>query len=180
MKVYDETKTNELTAYDLTTGYLRPDKRFVLHHEAKAATAGIPAETKAKRLEAEGKAVKQIAGKWYNVLKTYDNGGEDVEEIRDTPAVPAAEAWDEYEDIQVYTAYTPEELAEREKEKLRALRAAECFPVINRGRLWYDNLTGEQLDELREWYNAWLDVTETKKVPQKPAWIDEKITAEVI
>ena len=56
-------------------------------------------------------------------------------------------------------------------ENLRQQREAECFSIINRGKLWYDNLTEEQLVDLNTWYNAWLNVTETKFVPEKPSWI---------
>lgn len=54
---------------------------------------------------------------------------------------------------------------------LRNQREVECFPIINRGKLWYDTLTTEQVTELNEWYNAWLDVTETKVIPTKPSWL---------
>lgn len=58
-----------------------------------------------------------------------------------------------------------------ELDKLRQQREVECFPIINRGQLWYDILTSEQRTELQEWYHAWLDVTETKVIPTKPSWI---------
>lgn len=54
---------------------------------------------------------------------------------------------------------------------LRERRENECFPIINRGELWYDTLTDKQIVELKEWYQAWLDVTETKIIPQKPEWL---------
>ena len=57
-------------------------------------------------------------------------------------------------------------------EGLRARREAECFPVINRGQLWYEKLSDEQRAELSAWYQDWLDVTETKTAPQEPEWID--------
>lgn len=56
--------------------------------------------------------------------------------------------------------------------ELRNQRATLCFPVINRGRLWYDNLTEDQVEELSAWYQAWLDVTETLTVPATPNWVD--------
>ena len=55
---------------------------------------------------------------------------------------------------------------------LRIRREEECFPVINRGKLWYDKLTEEQHEELEHWYHEWLDVTETKIIPEKPLWLD--------
>lgn len=64
---------------------------------------------------------------------------------------------------------------EEEKDELRELRARreqECFSIVNRGKLWYDNLTEEQLIELNTWYKAWLDVTETRVVPETPSWIN--------
>ena len=60
---------------------------------------------------------------------------------------------------------------EAENAQLRIERDAECFSVINRGWLWYDTLTEKQTKELRKWYKGWLDVTETKKKPDKPSWL---------
>lgn len=54
---------------------------------------------------------------------------------------------------------------------LRLKRENECFPVINRGELWYQTLTESQKTELKKWYNDWLNVTDTKIVPQKPQWL---------
>lgn len=54
---------------------------------------------------------------------------------------------------------------------IRPNREVECFKVINRGKLWYDTLTSEQLEELNEWYQAWLDAPKTEVIPKKPEWI---------
>ena len=54
---------------------------------------------------------------------------------------------------------------------LRRQREIECFDIVNRGMVWYDTLTAEQKQELAEWYRAWLDVTETRQIPQRPTWI---------
>jgi len=56
-------------------------------------------------------------------------------------------------------------------EELRLRREQECFPIINRGQLWYESLTAEQNTELAAWYQGWLDVTETQTVPEKPVWL---------
>ncbi len=53
----------------------------------------------------------------------------------------------------------------------RQQRERECFPIINRGWLWYDTLSQEQQEELRQWYRSWLDGTDTLAVPEKPAWL---------
>ena len=84
-----------------------------------------------------------------------------------------------------YQAYTVSEgilvknldkLAEIQHEiilgQLREQRATECFPIINRGILWYDFLTEDQITELKIWYQAWLDVTDTLIVPEMPEWIN--------
>ena len=56
-------------------------------------------------------------------------------------------------------------------EELRLRRERECFSVINRGQLWYETLTAEQKEELKDWYLAWLDVTEMGIAPDTPAWL---------
>lgn len=56
-------------------------------------------------------------------------------------------------------------------DKLRFKRQKVCFPYINRGYLWYSKLTEEQKVELDSWYQAWLDVTETKLIPDAPKWL---------
>ena len=54
---------------------------------------------------------------------------------------------------------------------LRGQREKECFPIINRGALWYETLSEAQKNELKNWYNAWLCVTETMTPPDKPSWL---------
>lgn len=63
---------------------------------------------------------------------------------------------------------------------IREQRAKICFPIINRGRLWYDRLTEEQVAELRDWYSAWLDAPDTLIVPKTPEWVNLKTTEEEI
>lgn len=62
---------------------------------------------------------------------------------------------------------------------LRYQREIECFSVINRGKLWYNTLTDEQLIQLQVWYTKWLNVTEdynkqsdgSYKIPNIPSWL---------
>ena len=55
---------------------------------------------------------------------------------------------------------------------LRYRRETECFLIIdNRSQLWYNHLTLAQKNELDAWYEAWLHVTETRKIPEKPEWL---------
>jgi hypothetical protein len=61
--------------------------------------------------------------------------------------------------------------AQRETTKLRSQREKICFPVINRGELWYSKLSIDQKEELSVWYQAWLDVTKTMVAPETPTWL---------
>ncbi len=167
MKVYNEEKTQELFNVDEEHGYLRPDRLLKEHHEGIAEKVIKTAEEVKDELIAEGKEVlKYEDGTYRETVARYDNGGKDVKTVMPViePAVPAK---DEYEDIKVYHPYTDEEYIaylRRERERI-------CFPVINRGAAWYSRLTPEQTEELQAWYQAWLDVTETKVKPQTPEWI---------
>ena len=61
---------------------------------------------------------------------------------------------------------------------LRKQRKEICFPVINRGKLWYERLTNEQIGELRTWYQKWLDVTKTLIIPKEPEWLNATLNNE--
>ena len=65
------------------------------------------------------------------------------------------------------------EAQELQKSILRERREKECFPVINRGYLWYSGLNLKQWLELKKWYLSWLNVTDTFTVPDRPDWLDE-------
>ena len=102
MRIFDETKTNELTEYDLSKGYLIAD---VLETE-------IP----------EQQAVEK---KWhYEVIKEYPNGGKDIKKVIDVEGKPYIAAHIETEEIKVYVPYTEKELermsANREIAELKA------------------------------------------------------------
>ena len=174
MKIYNETKTEELTNPDLEHGYLYQDRLLIKHIDAIPEKVRKTVEEVKDELIAAGKEVKWYQGvqKWYRVIEHYPKtekmkeDGYTVEEIKPVvePAVPAK---DEYEDIQVYHPYTDEEYIaylRRERERI-------CFPVINRGAAWYSRLTPEQSEELQEWYQAWLDAPETGVKPETPSWI---------
>ena len=149
-RIFNETKTEELQNPDLMYGYLKDDKLLIAHHDAQE----------------EVKEQTRLV-----LLHEYPNGGKEYEEVIDVPYQPAKEAWDEYEDIQVYTPYTAEELAQIQADGLRAQRAAQCFPIVNRGALWYDKLTDEQKTELSAWYEAWLDAPQTGSAPDPLDWV---------
>lgn len=67
-----------------------------------------------------------------------------------------------------------------DKDVIRARREVECFKIINRGKLWYESLTQEQSIELRSWYYAWLNATDTGVIPKAPKWINQKLEREEI
>ena len=144
--IYDETKTILLEKPDLTKGYLVADKRV---------KEILPAQEEIKE---QGH---------YETIKEYPNGGKDVKWVVDVKGQPARKETPVYEDIQVYIPYTEEEILEQ----LRQQREVECFLIINRGQLWYNNLLPSQLHELQVWYEDWLNVTETKIIPEKPSWL---------
>lgn len=156
MRVFNETKTIEVQEkyIDYNKYKLEQTQIFKAHHEAV-------------------EEVKEQSH--YEVVKKYPNGGKDVKKIIDVEYVAPKEAYDEYEDILFLVPLTKNEILEN----LRSRREFECFPIINRGQLWYNTLTENQIAELNEWYNNWLDVTnETNKdkngeyiIPQKPIWI---------
>lgn len=149
-RIFNETKTEELQNPDLMYGYLKDDKLLIAHHDAQE----------------EVKEQTRLV-----LLHEYPNGGKEYEEVIDVPYQPAKEAWDEYEDIQVYIPYTEEEIAQIKADGLRAQRAAQCFPIVNRGALWYDKLTDEQKTELSAWYEAWLDAPQTGSAPDPLDWV---------
>ncbi len=145
MKIYNETKTELLLNPDLEKGRLIQDKII---------TKTIPAQ-------------QEVQEQYHYEYKEYPNGGKDQIKVVDVEYRPAKPETYEYEDIQIYKPYTEEEYICN----LRAKRETECFLIINRGQLWYDTLNGQQKDELKEWYIAWLDVTDTLVVPNKPNWL---------
>lgn len=95
MRVFNETKTIELTEYDLEKGYLRND---VLETE-------IPEQI----------AVKEEFH--YEVIKEYPNGGKDVEKVIDVKGKPYIAAHTEVEEIAVYIPYTEDELEKIKEQK---------------------------------------------------------------
>lgn len=62
------------------------------------------------------------------------------------------------------------------KEQLRATRKKKCFEVLcSFNPMWYQRLTQSQRADLENWYNAWLDVTETLVIPTPPDWLNKSL-----
>lgn len=60
-----------------------------------------------------------------------------------------------------------------EKDNIRVNRNTQCFSIINRGPIWYNLLTEDQIKEINEWYLAWLNAPDTGIIPERPSWLDE-------
>jgi hypothetical protein len=102
MKVYNENKTQLLTEYDLTKGYLKDDVLNVY----------IP----------EVKAVAEVSH--YKTVKEYSNGGKEVVKVIDTPAGKGVAAHYTEEQIKVYMPYTAaEQLKADAKKEIAELKA---------------------------------------------------------
>lgn len=67
--------------------------------------------------------------------------------------------------------YQQKLIEEDNKERIRTLRETECFTKIDRSPMWYASLTTEQIQELEQWYQEWLDAPETLEIPNKPEWL---------
>lgn len=88
MKVYNQEKTQELQEYDLTKGKLIDDTLTINHEEIKA--------------------VEKVSH--YEIVKEYENGGKDVEEIVDIEAIEGVPSYTETIDVKVYVPFANEEL----------------------------------------------------------------------
>lgn len=109
MRVFNESKTIELTNFDLTKGYIKDDTLLIKHHDA------VP-------------AVEEVSH--YETIKEYPNGGKEVKKVIDVVGREAKDAYDEYEDIKVFVPYTEKELAKIEIAELKAKLAATDYKAI--------------------------------------------------
>lgn len=60
----------------------------------------------------------------------------------------------------------------KDLQHMRNVRNHVCFTIINRGQLWYEELSHNQLEQLKKWYQDWLDFPQTLKVPIAPDWLE--------
>lgn len=110
-----------------------------------------------------------------------DNGGIDVPEPDDLEQFMTCASGYKFVDglLQKDDMRDKAQRLEKQKEDLRQQREAECFPVINRGWMWYSSLNLLQWIELKKWYLAWLNVTETLRIPERPMWLDTMNTSAI-
>lgn len=115
--------------------------------------------------------LKTIDGSYFFSKTTgSDSSVSVVDEIEDTFYENMQNVQDSYF-IENDKVIIKEGAAELLKSVLRKRREKECFPVINRGELWYAKLTEVQKVELSVWYEAWLNAPQTGTVPVKPEWV---------
>lgn len=153
MKIYNQDKTNILTEYDLDKGYLKDDYIDIILPEIQE--------------------VKEQGH--YEVIKEYENNGKDVKWVVDVEGVKYQPKRTVKEHIKVYVLYNKEEMLDILREKRENI----CFKIINRGELWYNRLTDEQKQDLDNWYQEWLDITDkyvygmniNTIIPRNPIWL---------
>lgn len=144
MRVFNANKEIELTEYDLEKGYLKSD----------AIETEIP----------EQSAVEEVFH--YETVRTYPNGGKDVEKVIDVEGKPYIPAHVEREDIQVYIPYTEAELekmsATREIAELKAKLATTDYKAIK----YAERLISEtDYAPVKEQRQAWRDrINELEKI----------------
>ena len=101
------------------------------------------------------------------------NGGIEVETPKDIDTFADMFRAYKYEDGSLVLDQHKLEVLNEERiiDSLRSQREKACFPYINRGYSWYSKLTDAQKEELETWYQEWLDVTDTRTVPEAPEWL---------
>ena len=109
-------------------------------------------------------------GRHYNLPNIYDDNN-----------IPQLQ----YIDGKIVEVENVEANKELELEQLRQQRQTDCFDIFNRNsyqvddsrysegyrRLMMTELNEVQQAELKEWYEAWCDVTDTLVMPTKPEWL---------
>ena len=115
---------------DTTKGYLRPDKKFVAHHEEQAeipekkhyqVTRFVFEDGSQMLIEDNTDAHVKVIDDQAGVFEYVDQGegnvyhGAEIKSVIDQEHVEHKDAYDEYEDIQRYVLYTAEELAARKE-----------------------------------------------------------------
>ena len=156
MKIYNESKTEIIENPDLEKGYLRLDTLILNSYPAQ--------EELEEQFHYEYKNYIDAKGRIY---------GKDRIKIIDRPYQPAREAYDETEEIQIYKLYTQEELLEKQKQDLRNYRE-EFFKIIDCA-VWYDCLTQEEKEEVKQFRKALLDITQTLTKPTIPSCVLERV-----
>lgn len=134
MRVFNQSKTEELQEYDQNLGYLQNDT-LVTHFP-------------------EVQAIKEQGH--YKVIAEYPNGGKDVEWIVDVEGVEYQPEHDEEENILVYIPYTQAEIRNREIND-RILELKEFLYNTDYKAIKYaeGELSAEEYEETKLQRRAW-------------------------
>ena len=136
MKIYNQSKTQTLTEYDLEKGYLKPD---VLEREIS-----------------EQEAVEEVFH--YEVEKEFPNGGRNMKKVIDVEGKPYIPAHTKREDILIYIPYTEAELemiaAEREIAELKAKLSKTDYQAIKYAEGFISEVDYAETKALRQ---SWRD-----------------------
>lgn len=106
--------------------------------------------------------------------------GVELEDGIETDFQPDADFYDHYYQYVYQNGQITKDiktLSAAEQEQIRAQRQKICFPVINRGALWYRLLSDEQVALLESWYRQWLDAPQTGLIPELPAQVASLISS---
>lgn len=147
MKIYNKEKTAILENPDLKMGYLVNDTIVRI----------VPAQSEIKEQS------------HYVTIRTYENGGSDVEKVIDVPYQAGKPEHEEIENIQVYIPYTEAELLEIKKQELRAWRK-KYFKIIDCA-VWYDCLAEYEKELVKQFRLSLLNITETLIKPEVPTCV---------
>lgn len=99
MRVFNQDKTQELTAYDLNKGRLIDDT--------------------IKRIIPAVQGQEEVGH--YETVAEYPNGGKDIEWVVDQPYIEAQPEREEVEEIQIYIPFTAEEQAQHDQARYENL-----------------------------------------------------------
>lgn len=96
------------------------------------------------------------------VIKTYENGGQDVKKVIDVPAVEGKPAWDEVVKEQVFVPYTQKELDLLRIEELKALLKESDYKAIKYAEGLFTDVEYAPIKAMRQSYRAEINVLEAK------------------
>lgn len=151
MRIFNKEKSVVLENPDLTKGYLKED---ILN-----------------RLIPEQDEITEQSH--YVTIRTYENGGADVEKVIDVPYREKIPQHVEKEEILIYIPYTENELLEIKKQQLRDWRD-QYFRIIDCA-VWYDSLNQYEKESVKHFRSSLLDITITLTKPDIPDCVAKRI-----
>lgn len=96
------------------------------------------------------------------VIKTYENGGQDVKKVIDVPAVEGKPAWDEVVKERVFVPYTQKELDLLRIEELKTLLKESDYKAIKYAEGLFTDVEYAPIKAMRQSYRAEINALEAK------------------